>query len=161
MFNVSHTKSAVDKAVRWYYESWFCTQHFSTIHLTFQGFTRLNKLGITMACSSKLRLQDECAKMSRKSIVTTLASSPLVKLTGDNLDIYIKTGNKAVDTNNKDLHMFATNLISTRLATSDMDNKPPPVHNVFDRDLLLSAEEKEKLKYSYTILVRKYVNLGL
>jgi len=45
--------------------------------------------------------------------------------TGDNLDIYVKTSNLGIDRRNKDLHLFTSNVLFSRVATIDMNNDPP------------------------------------
>ena len=48
----------------------------------FQGFTRLNKLGITQSARSKLNMQDECRNITQKNVAEELKNNPLVKIIG-------------------------------------------------------------------------------
>ncbi|CAG2201381.1 unnamed protein product [Mytilus edulis] len=78
---------------------------------------------------------------------------PLLKITGDNLDIYIKSRCVSIDKGNTDLHLFASNALTSRLSSVDMDNRTPLVPEV-NRDVLkLTEAEMDNMKYSYSILV--------
>ncbi|KAH3856944.1 hypothetical protein DPMN_099540 [Dreissena polymorpha] len=72
-------------------------------------------MGMTMSTSSKLRLLDEAGEMLEDNIARSLRKNPLVKITGDNLDIYVRTGHHSLDRHSKDLHMFAANIIFSRV----------------------------------------------
>ncbi|KAH3695869.1 hypothetical protein DPMN_083327 [Dreissena polymorpha] len=80
------------------------------------AFTRLNRRGVTMSTTTKLRLLDEASGIMDKGIVSQYCRShPLVNKTGDNLDMYIRTGQKYLEKSNRDLHMFASNVLFNRV----------------------------------------------
>lgn len=69
-----------------------------------------------MSPTTKLRLLDEAGEHMSTGIVSKLVVNPLVKITGDNLDIYVRTGLQSPERSNKDLHMFASNIIFSRVS---------------------------------------------
>lgn len=71
------------------------------------------------------------------------------------MDIFIRTGNQAIDIRNKDLHLFASNAISTRIAKPDMDTTQPAVDTnaISGADMFLTDAEFNTLQSSYIILV--------
>ncbi|KAH3806767.1 uncharacterized protein LOC127870998 isoform X2 [Dreissena polymorpha] len=85
-------------------------------HFDNSALTLFNRTGLTMSTSSKLRLLDEAGEMLEDNIARSLRKNPLVKITGDNLDIYVRTGHHSLDRHEKDLHMFASNIIFSRIA---------------------------------------------
>ena len=85
------------------------------IALNVQALIRLNRLGVTMSTTTKLRLLDEASGIMDKGIVSRLQKSPLVKITGDNLDMYIRTGQKSLEKSNRDLHLFTSNVLFNRV----------------------------------------------
>ena len=48
----------------------------------FQGITRLNKFGVTLSPTSKLKLQDECSEVTQSNLVEELRKNPMVKIIG-------------------------------------------------------------------------------
>ncbi|KAL5013812.1 hypothetical protein ScPMuIL_008082 [Solemya velum] len=68
--------------------------------------TRMNHLGLVLSSERRQRLQDSAQEKTLKLVTETLKSQPLVKITGDNLDFYVKTSNLGTDRRNKDLHLF-------------------------------------------------------
>ncbi|KAJ8299423.1 hypothetical protein KUTeg_023483 [Tegillarca granosa] len=116
---------------------------------------RLNRIGITLCARSKLRLLEEASQLNKIEIVNYLKNNPLMKITGDNLDVFIRTGNQAIDIRNKDLHLFASNAISTRIARPDMDTTQQPIANeaISGADMFLKNTEFGRLESSYVILV--------
>ncbi|XP_052224940.1 uncharacterized protein LOC127840570 [Dreissena polymorpha] len=84
-------------------------------HLDDSALTLFNRMGLTMSTSSKLRLLDEAGEMLEDNIARSLRKNPLIKITGDNLDIYVRTGHHSLDRHNKDLHTFASNIIFSRV----------------------------------------------
>ena len=116
----------------------------------------MNRIGVTLSTSSKQRLIKEAGEISQNLLTEYLEDNPLLKITGDNLDVYIKTRCKTVDKSNSDLHLFASNAISTRLASPDMDEISPVLQEQLCwKVLLLTAAERDNIKYSYSILVNK------
>lgn len=69
-----------------------------------------------MCPRTKLQLLDEAGERINAGIASKLATNPVVKVTGDNLDIYVCTGHKSLDRSNNDLHLFASNIIFNRIA---------------------------------------------
>ena len=83
-----------------------------------QALARLNHMGLTLSSTSKLRLLEEAGNRMETNIVLSLQKNPVVKITGDNLDIYVKTGHKSLERSNQDLHLFASNIIFSRVCTA-------------------------------------------
>lgn len=80
-------------------------------------------------------------------------------LTGDNLDIYVKTLHLSKDRRHKDLHVFTSNVIFSRVATVDMSNVAPNVDTAdLNCDKVLMAEqsqEKAKFMHAYSVLLKR------
>lgn len=87
--------------------------------------TILNHLGLLLSWSVRVSLQEDIHKKAEKNIVDTIKLNPLMKITGDNVDVYVKTTSLNRERRNKDLHLFASNIIFSRTATIDMPNTPP------------------------------------
>ncbi|KAH3778332.1 hypothetical protein DPMN_179787 [Dreissena polymorpha] len=68
-----------------------------------------------MSTSSKLRLLDEAGEKLEDNITRSLRKNPCVKITDNNLDIYVRTGHHSLDRRNKDLHMLALYIIFSRV----------------------------------------------
>lgn len=70
--------------------------------------------------------------------------------TGDNLDIYVKTSHLSRHRRNKDLHLFTSNVIFSRISKMDMSNEAPKtdISKLFVENMLLGKDEflREKLK---------------
>lgn len=75
-------------------------------------------------------------------IIKHLQSNPLVKITGDNLDQYVKASQLTAQNRNKDLHLFTSNIIFPRVASVDICNDPPKVDigNLSAENVLLSPD---------------------
>ncbi|XP_076080521.1 uncharacterized protein LOC143051506 [Mytilus galloprovincialis] len=120
--------------------------------------TRLNRVGVTLSPTSKQRLIKEAGEISHKALCDYLKEKPLLKITGDNLDIYIKSRCVSIDKGNTDLHLFASNALTSRLSSVDMDNRTPLVPEV-NRDVLkLTEAEIDNMKYSYSILIARILS---
>ncbi|XP_069124032.1 uncharacterized protein [Argopecten irradians] len=119
------------------------------------GQTRLNQMGLVLSHERRLKFQDSVNESSNKLLVDHLKKNPLIKITGDNLDIYVKTSQINTERRNQDLHLFTSNIIFSRLARIDMDNKPPrtDVNNIGAEKILLSDDQKDQLLDAYGILV--------
>ncbi|CAG2188523.1 unnamed protein product [Mytilus edulis] len=89
--------------------------------------TRLNHLGLVLSSERRLRLQDSAQEKNLKLLTENLKTQPLVKITGDNLDTYVRTSNLGIDNRNKDLHLFTSNVLFSRSSTIDMNNDPPKI----------------------------------
>ena len=76
---------------------------------------------------------------------------------GDNLDIYVKTSNLRIENRNKDLHLFTSNVLFSRVATVDLCNDPPKTDlcKIKAEEILLRNNEfqKQKLMHAYCILL--------
>lgn len=96
---------------------------------------------------------------SLKLITESLKSNPLVKITGDNLDIYVKTSKLTSEKRNQDLHLFTSNVIFSRIATTDMSNTKPNVeaNKLTADDVLLTSGslKQEILAYAYSVLLAR------
>ena len=55
---------------------------FVCLPTLFQGIARLNKFGVTLSPTSKLKLQDECSTVTQKNLVEELRKNPMVKIIG-------------------------------------------------------------------------------
>ncbi|XP_060586522.1 ATP-dependent DNA helicase RecQ-like [Ruditapes philippinarum] len=91
------------------------------------GFTKSDKKESCCSfCSGKNWSQitkpvlDEAGNGSDLGIVSELKNNPIIKVTGDNLDIYVRTDHKSLDKHKKDLHLFASNIIFSRIAQPHM-----------------------------------------
>jgi hypothetical protein len=83
--------------------------------LYYQALRRLNHLGLTLSTTSKLKLLDEAGNRMETSVASTLQRNPIVKVNGDNPDIYVRTGHKSLERSNQDIHLFASNIIFSRV----------------------------------------------
>ncbi len=117
--------------------------------------TRLNKLGITLSTRSKLNILETCGTVSRKNTVQAIKSRSYVKITGDNLDMYVRTQHQASDRSHRDLHLFTSNLITHRLPLQEVPNAPPivDVTRLTPEDFLPSVQEKHHLLEAYGIII--------
>lgn len=109
-----------------------------------------------MSASTKLRLMDEAADRMSNGIADHLNKNPLVKVTGDNLDIYIRTGHKSLERSNQDLHLFASNVLFCRIATPGLLSNTPLQRSLesITPDLFIpTGHNMETLTHSYTILL--------
>ncbi|KAL4236167.1 hypothetical protein ACF0H5_004553 [Mactra antiquata] len=104
--------------------------HRLTTFIAIQGqlndtaMTRLNHLGLTLSTTSKLRLLDEAGNRMETSVASIVLKNPIVKITGDNLDIYVRTGHKSLERTNQDMHLFASNIIFSRVGRILMEFTP-------------------------------------
>lgn len=61
----------------------------------------MSHLGLVLSSERRLRLQDSAQEKTSKFLTENLKSQPLVKITGDNLDIYVKTSDLGLRTGTK------------------------------------------------------------
>ncbi|XP_076116504.1 uncharacterized protein LOC143083974 [Mytilus galloprovincialis] len=121
--------------------------------------SRLNKIGLTLSTASKQRLIEECGKNSNKKLTDYLEGSPLLKITGDNLDIFIKPSCQSVEKSNYDLHLFASNAISCRAATPDLNTSAPKDVGPLNSDIVrLTDTEKDQIRNSYIVLISRILS---
>jgi hypothetical protein len=127
----------------------------------FQALTRFNHMGLVLSVSSKVRLQDEAVQQTQETLVNSLRANPLVKITGDNLDMYIKTGHQSTEKQHKDLHLFASNIMFTRIATPDLSIQQPVFNHesVSADEFIPHAAYKDTLLNSYCVLVGRIISV--
>jgi hypothetical protein len=79
----------------------------------------------------------------------------LNSIVGDNVDVYVKTSSLNRERRNKDLHLFASNIIFSRIATIDMSNTAPctDVQQLTSEHLLMTDLEKDKFLGAYSVLL--------
>ncbi|CAC5371189.1 unnamed protein product [Mytilus coruscus] len=65
---------------------------------------RLNRMSLSLSCSGKLRIFDKAVVASHNMLVEAIRTNPLMKITGDNLDMYIRTNHQRTDNSNQDIH---------------------------------------------------------
>ncbi|CAG2254222.1 unnamed protein product [Mytilus edulis] len=90
---------------------------------------RLNQMGISLSCTSKLRILEKAGETSKNLLVEKLKTNPRMKITGDNLDMYIKTNHQRQDNDNKDIHWFASNAFLSRLDYTGLSLEKPNVRS--------------------------------
>ncbi|XP_052675768.1 uncharacterized protein LOC128157314 [Crassostrea angulata] len=80
-----------------------------------------------------------------------------MKITGDNVDVYVRTSSLNRERRNKDLHLFASNIIFSRIATIDMPNTPPGtnVEQLKSEHLLMTGMEKAKFLSACSVLLAR------
>ena len=117
----------------------------------FQALTKLAHFGITLSTSSKLRLQDEAAVASKEKIVQMLKENPMPKITGDNLDVYIRKDIVTSTKKNLDLHLFASNIIFPRLANESISNIPPNIPEITPDNISWNRQQKANIVNSYKV----------
>lgn len=109
-----------------------------------------------MSASTKLRLLHEAGERMDHDIVAELKDNPLVKATGDNLDIYVRTGLKSTERKYKNLHLFASNIIFCRVARPDLYSLKSvsiPLEQLKSDLFLPNGHQLETLQNSYAILL--------
>ena len=101
--------------------------------------------------------------MSESLLVKEIRQNPVVKVTGDNLDIYVRTQHQSSDRQHKDLHMFTSNIIFSRLPHYFRDEdvssrRPVDVNSVAPEDLMLSPTERSHLLKCYSVLLGRILS---
>ncbi|CAG2197267.1 unnamed protein product [Mytilus edulis] len=132
------------------------TQNYQFIYDTtfIEPNNRINKIGLTLSTASKQRLIGECGKNSNQKLIDYLERSPLLKITGDNMDIFIKPSCQSAETSNFDLHLFASNAISCRAATPNLNTSAPKDVRPLNSDIVkLTDTEKDQIRNSCIVLV--------
>lgn len=73
--------------------------------------------------------------------------------------IYVKTSKLTSEKRNQDLHLFTSNVIFSRIATTDMSNTKPNVeaNKLTADDVLLTSGslKQERLAYAYSVLLAR------
>ncbi|KAL4220270.1 hypothetical protein ACF0H5_020677 [Mactra antiquata] len=136
--------------------------HRLTTFIAIQGqlndtaMTRLNHLGLTLSTTSKLRLLDEAGNRMETSVASIVLKNPIVKITGDNLDIYVRTGHKSLERTNQDMHLFASNIIFSRIVRPGMYSMVKPhcdLQRLTPEMFFLSVQDRDCLRRSYSVLL--------
>jgi len=122
-----------------------------TVLKYFQALTKLSHFGLTLSPSSKLRLEDEACSSSKKIIIEMLRRNPLAKVTGDNLDVYIKRDIISGMNKNKDIHLFASNIIFPRIAKITMENTRPANQQISNTNLTFNDQQRSHLLNLYKV----------
>ncbi|XP_053386739.1 uncharacterized protein LOC128550851 isoform X2 [Mercenaria mercenaria] len=125
-------------------------------HLDDSALTRFNHLGVMLCTTSKIRLLEEAGESMEKNIARELVNNPLVKITGDNLDIYIKTGHRSLDRSNKDLHLFASNIIFSRIAKPGIYStsvRHTPLERIRPEMFFPTGHHRQTLVNSYCVIL--------
>lgn len=87
-------------------------------------------MSLSLSCSGKLRILDKAVLASHNMLVEAIRTNPLMKITGDNLDMYIRTNHQRTDNSNQDIHWFASNAFFTRLNYQNLPENTPEVSPV-------------------------------
>lgn len=83
-----------------------------------------------------------------------LSCNPLAKITGDNLDVYIKRDVITATTRNKDLHLFASNIILPRIANTTFSNEEPiKLPHISAKNIEIKSQQRVHLIKSYKVRV--------
>lgn len=124
------------------------------INLYLQLIRRLSKFGISLSPTRKLDLLDACGDVSRSTIVKVLKKQPMVKVTGDNLDIMIRTQHQSTDHTHQDLHLFTSNIIFHRIPLNNVSDVSPVVNleEILPQQFMLTPVEKNHLLQSNSVL---------
>jgi len=103
----------------------------------------------------KFSILDEASAVSHQQIVESIIVNPLVKITGDNLDMYIHTSHMSSEKQNRDLHLYTSNLIFSRVATTDVSNSPPGIcaNMISVDDCFPSDLENDCLMNNYAVII--------
>ncbi|XP_052098862.1 uncharacterized protein LOC127733557 [Mytilus californianus] len=109
-------------------------------------------MSLSLSCSGKLRILDKAVIALHNMLVEAIRTYPLMKITGDNLDMYIRTNHQRTDNSNQDIHWFASNAFFTRL---NYQNLPETYKALFKSD---SLGECGTLFHMKTALRRNDVN---
>lgn len=78
-------------------------------------------------------------------------------IAGDNLDIYVKTSHLSKEKRHRDIHMFTSNIISSRVATVDMSNSAPKIdtNQLNCESFIMDELEKGKFLEAYSVLLAR------
>jgi len=122
----------------------------------------LNKLGIVLSPSSKLRLLDECGKVNKELVEQKIKSCFLCSFVGDNCDIRIQPKHMSSDHQVKDCHYFALLLIFSRINSAirqGLSQKTPSITptDIDPKSFIPNAAEQEILLASYKVLLGRFM----
>ncbi|XP_048244381.1 uncharacterized protein LOC124126857 isoform X2 [Haliotis rufescens] len=125
-------------------------------HLEDQSMVLLSNIGLCQSPTTKLRMMAQAVTQTKLNIVRSLQCNPLIKITGDNLDVYIRSSKVGSTKNdNKDLHMFASNIIFSKFADINLSTSPPPLSStcINASDVLPNEDTLNKLSSAYIVLI--------
>ncbi|CAC5405408.1 unnamed protein product [Mytilus coruscus] len=116
---------------------------------------RLNRMSLSLSCSGKLRILDKAVIASHNMLVEAIRTNPLMKITGDNLDMYIRTNHQRTDNSNQDIHWFASNAFFTRLNYQNLPENTPEVRlkDIDAEMFVLNESETLKLNDVQKVLI--------
>ncbi|CAG2194770.1 unnamed protein product [Mytilus edulis] len=116
---------------------------------------RLNRMSLSLSCSGKLRILDKAVLASHNMLVEAIRTNPLMKITGDNLDMYIRTNHQRTDNSNQDIHWFASNAFFTRLNYQNLPENTPEVRlkDIDAEMFVLTGGETMKLNDVKKVLI--------
>jgi hypothetical protein len=80
-----------------------------------------------------------------------LRRNPLAKVTGGNLDVYIKRDIISGMNRNKDIHLFASNTIFPRIAKIIMENTRPANQQISITNLTFNDQQRSHLLNLYKV----------
>ncbi|CAC5393314.1 unnamed protein product [Mytilus coruscus] len=116
-------------------------------------------MGISLSCTSKLRILEKAGETSKNLLVEKLKTNPRMKITGDNLNMYIKTNHQRQDNENKDIHWFASNAFLSRLDYSGLSLEKPNVllGDISQEFFIPNEAEKSKLRDVKKIFIGRMI----
>ena len=118
-----------------------------------QAHERLQRLGVCLSPNHKSVLLSIIGGHFKDKVVEGLRNGKRYRGSGDNWDIYIRTGQFRRDRGNTDLHLFASNFIENRLSFQHLPNITPK-HDIQTLPLsTYSVNGKEWLAYRETAKV--------
>ncbi|XP_060556001.1 uncharacterized protein LOC132716696 [Ruditapes philippinarum] len=97
------------------------------------------------------------------SVASTLQRNPIIKVTGDNLDIYVRTGHKSLERSNQDIHLFASNIIFSRIVKPGLYSMVKPLcdlQSLTPELFFPSEQDRESLRRSYCVMLARIL-MGL
>ena len=80
-----------------------------------------------------------------------LRRNPLAKVTGDNLDVYIKRNIISGMNKNKDIYLFASNIIFPRISKITMENTRPANQQISITNLTFNDQQRSHLLNLYKV----------
>ncbi|XP_076081561.1 uncharacterized protein LOC143052416 [Mytilus galloprovincialis] len=112
-------------------------------------------MSLSLSCSGKLRILDKAVLASHNMLVEAIRTNPLMKITGDNLDMYIRTNHQRTDNSNQDIHWFASNAFFTRLNYQNLPENTPEVRlkDIAAEMFVLTGGETMKLNDVKKVLI--------
>ena len=119
-----------------------------------QYLMRLNRLGVTLCSTSKLKLLERCEQESESRMVSHLQKVPFIKLTGDNFDQYVRASQQTSERQHQDRHWFSTILTFCRIPVQHLPSEIKKVDPGFitpEMFLLTGLEERRRMLNGYKV----------